>query len=147
MILTRYQSREAAMQMLFQMDQRGISADESIVTFWESLAESPWNLFADELVLGVSDNLVAIDQAIQEVSETWRLDRMAAVDRAILRLGTYEIVFLKMARPIVINEYVDLTKKYGGEQSPAFVNGLLDRIGVTEGHGSNSPSNPTSSTP
>lgn len=129
MILTRYQSREAAMQMLFQMDQRGISADESIVAFWENLAESPWNLFADELVLGVSDNLAAIDQAVQEVSETWRLDRMAAVDRAILRLGTYEIVFLKMARPIVINEYVDLAKKYGGEQSPAFVNGLLDRIG------------------
>lgn len=128
--LTRFQAREAAVQMLFQMDQRGIPADESIVLFWESLAETAWDMFADQLVLGVGDNLYTIDTVIQGVSQHWRLDRMASADRAILRLGTYELLYTDTDRAIVLNEMVDLAKKFGGEDSPAFVNGLLDKIEV-----------------
>ena len=90
--------------------------------------------FARELVEQVQGNLVQIDQSISHHSANWRIERMAAVDRNILRLGTYELVHTTPPVGVILNEAVDLARRFGNDPSPSFVNGILDAVarGVRE---------------
>jgi len=90
--------------------------------------------FAWELVQEVQKHLDMLDRTIGEHSANWRVDRMAAVDRNILRLGAYELAHTQTAAPIILNEAVDLARRFSSDPSPAFVNGILDAVarGVRE---------------
>lgn len=87
--------------------------------------------YAERLVLGVAKDRAALDAAIQDISNRWRLARMALVDRNLLRLGAFELTMLKdeVPRKVAINEAVELAKRFGSAESRAFVNGILDRVG------------------
>ncbi|MCS6935980.1 MAG: transcription antitermination factor NusB [Candidatus Bipolaricaulota bacterium] len=117
--LSRRAARERILRWLFQRDFRPVSNDE--------LAhEDP---YVREVAAGVSAKQPEIDRLIAQRAEGWRLERLHTVDRNILRLAIYELLYREDIPPeVVINEAVELAKKYGGEHSPAFVNGILDRI-------------------
>ena len=125
----RRESREKAFQTLFLMDALGVGPDEAIPLF--ALASSPARdaEYYDGTVRGVWEHRVEIDGLIRDAAENWRLERMALVDRNILRLGAYEIRHGRdIPFAVAINEAVDLAKRFGAEESGAFVNGILDRI-------------------
>jgi transcription antitermination protein NusB len=126
----RHSGREAALQMLFQLEASGASAPQTIELFWRLFEGDPEGRpYADDLVAGVADNLPAIDQRITAASQNWRLERMARVDRNLLRMGTWELMEKRdVPRAVVIDEAVELAKSYGTEESSGFVNGVLDRI-------------------
>ncbi len=138
--------------MLYQMDVSGADAEHTIRLFWSSLSTSGGGSsddarddsaakqelqeltrereFADALVRGYDERKTEIDDKIRSVSRHWRLERMARVDRNIIRLGAYELLHMKdVPRRVTLNEAVELAKRFGNEESPAFVNGVLDRIG------------------
>jgi len=125
----RRESREKAFQTLFLMDALGVGPDEAIPLF--ALASSPPRdaEYYGETVRGVWEHREEIDALIRDAAENWRLERMALVDRNILRLGAYEIRHGRdIPFAVAINEAVDLAKRFGAEESGAFVNGILDRI-------------------
>jgi len=94
-----------------------------------TLGEQKLAEFTSALITGVREHQARIDAMIQEVAENWRLDRMAAIDRNILRLGAYEVLFCPDVPPkVAINEALDLAKRYSTSQSSRFVNGILDRV-------------------
>ncbi|MEM6958257.1 MAG: transcription antitermination factor NusB [Myxococcota bacterium] len=132
---TRRRGREAALQMLYQVDLSGCSASQAIATFWPTLgAGRDGEEFANELVRGVVEHLDAIDDRIRSVSHHWRLERMARVDRNVLRLATHEILHREDVPPrVTLNEAVELAKRFGSEGSGRFVNGILDRIASEAG--------------
>lgn len=121
--------------MLFAMDMTGANAAQADRHHWDYLASSvEGQEFASALLHGCADNAEAIDRTIRQVSEHWRLERMPRVDRNVLRLATYELMFLHdVPRRVTLNEAVELAKRYGGEGSPGFVNGVLDRIAADVG--------------
>ena len=115
--------------MLYQKD---LNADASADTIRqmiqdqlrdEELARFAWSLFA-----GVMEARAAIDQQIESVAANWTLGRMAPTDRNVLRLGAFELLYTDTPHRVVIDEALELAKTYGGAQSSAFVNGLLDRL-------------------
>jgi N utilization substance protein B len=137
---TRRRGREAALQILYQMDTTGVAATQAAGLFWEHLMPGDGGLdedgqaFANELVLGIGRESEKVDAAIKSASEHWRIERMPRVDRNILRVATYEILFLPdVPRRVTINEAIELAKRYGDAGSPAFVNGVLDRIAQDAG--------------
>ncbi len=127
---SRRKGREAALQILYQIDLSGEEPAQAIAFYFEFLSESDEVIeFAGELVRGWAANRDAIDAKIREVSRHWRLERMARVDRNVLRLATFELLFLPdVPRRVTLNEAVELAKRFGDEDSSAFVNGVLDRI-------------------
>lgn len=132
---TRRRGREAALQILYQMDSTGVSAEVATGLFWEHLSPGDGGLdedgraFATELAIGIGSAREKIDAAIKEASEHWRIERMPRVDRNVLRVATYEILFLpEIPRRVTINEAIELAKRYGDAGSSSFVNGVLDRI-------------------
>ena len=85
--------------------------------------------FMKELVVSLIDKMEEIDEIIQKFSDHWVLDRMTVIDRNILRMGTCELLFSFSTPPkVVINEAIDIAKKYGSEDSPEFINGILDKV-------------------
>jgi N utilization substance protein B len=126
----RRKGRETALQILYQMDVAAAPAEEAIELFWSNLGEGREGRdFATELVRGVAAQQPRIDELIRKASTNWRLERMARVDRNILRLGVFELLALPdVPRRVAINEAVELARRYGNEHSAAFVNGLLDKI-------------------
>lgn len=129
----RSQGRELALQILYQLDITRDAFEQVARNFWQMDANldcaEEARLFAEELVKGVLANLAAVDEAIARYAENWELDRMAVVDRNILRLSAYELLMREDIPPKVsINEAVELAKKYSGVQSSKFVNGILDKI-------------------
>ncbi len=127
----RTKARERAVQALYQIDVAATDLDEALSRFWKSFepVEREVREAAEELVRGVAEHRRAIDGAIEGVSTHWRLDRMARVDRNVLRLAVYELVHRpEVPVKVVINEAIELGKKYGSESSGAFVNGVLDRV-------------------
>ena len=128
----RSKSREFAVQILYQMDITHDAAQTSCANFWESqetAVEEEIKIFTQELVKGTCDFLGPIDTKISECANNWHLKRMAVVDRNILRLGCYELLFRTDIPPKVsINEAVELAKKYSGLDAGKFVNGILDKI-------------------
>lgn len=127
----RHQSRELALQILFQIEfAPQIEYAEFLEVFEQSVGQDVIN-YADLLINGVKTHREQIDQKIHSYSQHWKMDRMAIVDRNILRMAVFEMKFLPdpLKPNIVINEAVELAKKYSTTESAGFVNGLLDQIG------------------
>jgi len=127
----RRSGREAALQMLFQLEGSGVSADQAIDLFWRTYedADPEGKVYADAIVRGVADNLDGIDKKVTAASQNWRLERMSRVDRNLLRLGTWELMFRSdVPRAVILDEAVELAKSFGTDESSGFVNGVLDRI-------------------
>ena len=126
--------RERALQALYHLEVSPASVQEALEAAWaasseECPPEQEARRFAAELVEGVRENLSAIDALIQEHSYNWRLDRMSRIDRNILRVAIFELRFRPdIPRKVSINEAVELGKRFGTEESSAFINGLLDRV-------------------
>ena len=117
--------------MLFQLDlNQAASIDIAIKRFWDDKQADPAMMkFAEELVRGVRSNLSEIDETVGKYADNWHMDRMAAVDRNVIRMAVYEMLYCKDIPPVVsINEAVDLAKYFGSKESGRFVNGILDRI-------------------
>jgi N utilization substance protein B len=127
----RSRGREVALQVLYQVEQNpGIPAEE-VHRFIQRrlLGDRKLCEFTEGLIGGVKEHQARIDGLISEVAENWRLDRMAAIDRNILRLGAYEMLFHPEVPPrVAINEALELAKRYSTAQSSRFVNGILDRV-------------------
>jgi len=125
----RRKSREYALQMLYQYDVSHQSAGLAD-GFWAD-KEVPENImeFADSIVDGVIENLDMIDDKIRLSASNWSIDRMAVVDRNILRMAVFELFYIKdIPVKVTINEAIEIAKRFGEEESGSFVNGILDRI-------------------
>ena len=133
--MSRKRAREVALQALFQLDMTaGESADgesRALAAAWET-GRRPSELdegYARTLVAGTREHLAEIDAALSAVSKEWKVARMAAIDRNILRLAVYEMRFVPEMTPgIAINEAVELAKKFSSDESPRFVNGVLGSV-------------------
>ena len=124
-------ARELAVQFLYQFDLSGGSLQEAVPLFWETQSEvgEDGRKFTEELVNGVVERKLAIDERIAKYTDNWDLPRIAAVDRNILRLAMYEMLFRDDIPPVVsINEAVDIAKKFSTQDSGKFVNGILDKV-------------------
>ena len=127
-------AREAALQMLYQWEIGRCGAHEAIATYWDAHdagGEVSENLriFANGLVRGVVERVAELDQLIAARAVNWRMERMAVIDRMILRLAVYELVVDTDTPPkVVINEAIELARTYSGDESVAFVNGVLDAV-------------------
>jgi len=125
----KQKGRELALQLLFQKE----FSDAIASQFWPILFEIAIPLdvieYTKELLEGVTDNLEKIDSKIQAIAKNWKIERMSLVDRNILRLGFFEMLVghNPLPAPVVINEYVELAKRYGTTDSGGFVNGILDQ--------------------
>lgn len=126
----RTTGREAALQMLFALEAGGGSPERVITHYWRLTPGDPEGRdYADQLVRGVGESLANVDDTIRKASVNWRLERMARVDRNVLRLGAWELLYGKdVPRAVILDEAVELAKRFGSEDSGAFVNGVLDRI-------------------
>ena len=127
----RTKSRERALQALYQIDVAATDLDEALARFWPSFepVEREVREGAEELVRGVARHRREIDEAIEQVSTNWRMDRMAKVDRNVLRLAVFELRWrTDVPVKVCINEAIELGKKYGAESTGAFVNGVLDKF-------------------
>ena len=127
---SRRKSREAALKILYAMDVTGQTAEQALAAYFDHFAEEGEAVeFTGELVRGVGGLVEALDEKIRQASQNWRLERMARVDRNVLRLATYELLHVpSVPRRVSLNEAIELGKRYGAEDSAAFVNGSLDRI-------------------
>ena len=130
----RTQARELTLQILYHHDLNPESAENLLEPFWEVNPVLPEvREYAERLVKGTLLHLSEIDALLSKYAEHWELHRMAAVDRNILRFSTYELLYLEEIPPkVVINEAVNIAKKYSEEQSGKFVNGILDKINHSE---------------
>lgn len=133
---SRHRSREAALQVLYALDlshrEGGDLLDAGSVAF-ESAAEhfelpEGARVFAKELIAGVSTHRERLDEVLAGHAKNWRLARMATVDRNVLRLAVFELLHSTTPSAVVIDEAVELARRFGGEKSPAFVNGILDAV-------------------
>lgn len=128
-------ARSQALQLLFQAEMLDEDVEEVLAGDY-LLSKGPLDPYGEELARGVGANLERIDEVLRSVSENWRLDRMSAVDRNILRVAVYEMRMLPGERPdqaVVIDEAVEIAKAYGTDDSARFVNGVLGRIADEEG--------------
>lgn len=124
----RREGREAAIQYLFQRDLN--HGEKGIESFWELRpATTHVRIFGQRLIEGVVANQEQIDTRIKACTQNYELNRIAAVDRNILRVAVFEMLFCKETPPVVsINEAIEIAKRFGSEESSRFVNGVLDRI-------------------
>jgi N utilization substance protein B len=147
---TRRQGRELALKIIYGLqDQNAETIEEVLEEFWRSfrfnqdiLGEPRDDVdrpipgevrrFADGLVLGVAEHLEKIDAAIEEHSTNWALDRMARVDLSLLRMAVFELLYQpEVPSSVVINEAIEIGKRFGTKDTPAFVNGILDKVSRT----------------
>jgi N utilization substance protein B len=127
----RRRAREVALQFLYQLDLKG--EDDPVPhaeEFWTRYALSGWaKALAETLVRGTKANQAKIDQVIEQYTENWDLERMAVVDRNILRVAVYELLWTaEVPGKVVINEAIEIAKKFGTAESSRFINGVLDRV-------------------
>jgi transcription antitermination protein NusB len=130
---SRRKSRECALQMLFQWDITHDLIEQIAATFWErhNGEDEPMETrtFAEALASGTVAHVERIDALIARHAENWRLDRMAVVDRNLLRLATYEFLFdAETPKTVVINEAIEIARRFSAQESPQFINGILDSI-------------------
>ena len=126
----RRKARELALQMLYQHDLSGNAADTIIDTF-EDLQKSKPNTreFATKIFRGTVEHLAELDEMIQAQADNWRLSRMATVDRNIIRMSVYEFMHEDdTPKLVIIDEAIEIAKKYGTQKSSQFINGILDGI-------------------
>ncbi len=137
----RRRARECALQILFGLDWTGGDIDDAVEHFWSRFAgERPAayediRLRSTQMVRGVIAQRDKIDDSLQSCSHNWKLDRMSVVDRNLLRLGAFELLMREPRPPrnVVLNEAVEIAKKFGSAESSAFVNGVLHQL--AEAHG------------
>jgi N utilization substance protein B len=123
-------SRELVLKFLYQVDITKDDWQQLIADFWqEKNTDEKVKQFANTLIEGTLSNLEAIDKVIAQRAENWQLSRMAVVDRNILRLACFELIFMSdIPSKVSINEAINLAKKYGDVESGKFVNGILDKV-------------------
>ena len=129
---TRRKSRELALQMLFQSDMGRQTPDEVRHSFWREhgTVEQDVRSFAEDLFRVATDRNAEIDELIGRHTEHWRMDRMAAVDRNLLRSAVAEFVgYPETPRAVIINEALEIARKYSSPESVQFINGVLDSVG------------------
>jgi N utilization substance protein B len=131
----RHRAREAALQMLYQWEIGRASVHEVMRTYWsierpgEAPLSAPLQEFASDLARGTIEHVEEIDPLIAECAEHWRLERMATIDRLILRLAVFEFLHATdTPRKVVINEAIELARTYSSDDAVKFVNGILDGI-------------------
>ncbi len=126
----RSRARELALQFLYQLDQRGADfLAEAKAFFRQEEPDKSTRDFALHLIRGTAENQDEIDEVIREVAQNWDIERMAVIDRNVLRMATYEILHRKDIPPKVsINEAIELGKRYSTQNSGGFINGVLDKI-------------------
>ena len=126
---TRRKSRELALQMLFQLDMGKQDIEQVRKTFWNERRDLDEKVrgFADDLFRVAAERTAEIDAIIERNAEHWRMDRMAAVDRNVLRVGVAEFVgFSDTPKPVVINEALEIARRFSTPESVTFINGVLD---------------------
>lgn len=126
----RRKAREVTLQVLYALDVHGIDLQESIALFWANFdAPEEARKFSSLLIEGTWNNREQIDSLIGGSSENWTISRMSRVDKSILRMAVYELLFcLDIPPKVTLNEAIDLGKVYGSENSGAFINGILDDL-------------------
>ena len=126
----RRKAREDTLRILFRLEFENKQIKKTLNQYWKSKkASEEIKEYSTWLVNGVISDQAKIDNIIQQVSEHWRISRMALVDRNILRMAVFELLYEeKIAPAIVINEAIEIAKKYSGEEAATFVNGILDAI-------------------
>ncbi len=134
----RRRGRESALQLIYQLDvarilgtQDQTALDTAIRDYWASFEPvSPDDReFAERLVRGVAADIDGVDESITNVSHNWKLDRMAKVDRSLLRLAAYELLRCPdIPRAASINEAIEIAKRFSGQESASFINGILDQL-------------------
>jgi len=135
---TRRKSRELALQMLFQLDMGHQDPDQVRKTFWSEREELDEKVrrFSDALFRIACERREEIDSIIERNAEHWRVDRMAAVDRNLLRAGVAEFLgFPKTPKPVVINEALEIARRFSTPESVQFINGVLDSVARELGEG------------
>lgn len=136
MLRKRTQSRECALQILYQYEMNPEPMPEILKLFWSQQDEAfsdEVRVFAEKLALGVMEYQPEIDKVLAKYADNWELSRMAMIDRNVMRLATYELLYLADVPPkVTLNEAVNLAKKFSQEESGKFVNGILDKINHTE---------------
>src|SRR5215470_15629669 len=129
---TRRKSRELALQMLFQADLGKQPVEEVRNTFWKGRGEVTPEVkgFTEDLFRVAQDRAAEIDRLIENHAENWRIDRMAAVDRNLLRAAVAEFLgFPNTPRAVIINEAIEIARKFSAPESVQFINGVLDSVG------------------
>ncbi len=131
----RHRSRQRALQVLFLLDLRQQNVDLAIASYYDTLHtedESPKRADRDEfmesLVHGTTNKAKELDEQIEKRSDHWRIERMPAVDRNILRLAIYEMTEQATPAAVVIDESLELARQFSGDESVAFINGVLDAV-------------------
>ena len=129
----RRRAREAALQMLYQWEVGRVSPGDAILSYWAAHSEAvdvpeAQREFAERLVRGTTGRLEEIDALLGQGARNWRVERMAVLDRLVLRLATGELLTEPTPAAVVINEALELARAYCGEESVAFVNGVLDAV-------------------
>ena len=126
----RTNAREAALQMLYALEAVVQPVETVIRDFWRELpGDAEERLYADSLVRGVATEIAALDETIRRASRNWRLERMTRIDRNTLRLAAWELKHCpEVPRAVILNEAVELSKRFGTDEGAAFVNGVLTSI-------------------
>jgi N utilization substance protein B len=128
--MKRRKAREYALQILFQLDIRKEKPSAAVLKhFWaEYDPDEEVKAFSEEIVKGTYKHIARIDELLHQCAKNWSLDRMAVVDRNVLRMAVYEILYrIDIPTSVTINEAIEIAKKYGTDESGSFVNGILDR--------------------
>jgi N utilization substance protein B len=129
---TRHKARECALQMLFAYDLVGGDCPPLTEAYWHELGDEAIDVktrdFANSLVCGTLENLALIDERIRTRAEHWRIERMAIVDRNVLRLAVYEFLFVDTPGTVIINEALEIARRFSSFEATQFVNGILDSI-------------------
>ena len=126
----RRRAREIALQVLYQREFNHVEAEEALSLFWRNFEVLKGAMeFSERIIRGVEQHRGDLDRIIEKYSSNWKIDRMAHVDRNILRIAVYELLYCDDIPPkVAINEAIDIGKKYGSEDSGAFINGILDKV-------------------
>ena len=126
---TRHQAREAVISLLYAYESGNIEIRKFAIDILdEQKIRNKQQEFALDLFDGIIKNIIAIDEAISANLQEWDFNRLGEMEKAILRLGAYEILFCNIDRAVIINEAVELSKKFGTDKSPKFINGVLDAL-------------------
>ncbi len=132
MKVPRRQSRQDALQILYQLDMNAEMSVPQAISNYEKLYTkegSRIDEYAEKLVNGVREHLQELDDEVAKQSENWRMDRMATVDRNLLRLGVYELKYCDdVPATVTINEMVEIAKDFGSDATPSFINAILDKL-------------------
>ena|SRR5260370_42548519 len=129
---SRHRARERALQILFEWDARKEPVEDAIASFYGTLYSEQSETkpapddFVEQLVKGVVEHIAEIDRRLAQHAEHWRIERMPAVDRNVLRMAIYEMMALETPPAVAIDEAIELARRFSGEESVQFVNGVLD---------------------